>query len=130
MADSHDRAALCGAGKALSAAAVEVRVQQLAAAFDRARPRVLGLIADNGIDWVVADLAAERAQVPLVPLPAFFTLGQLQHAASATGMDALLCEAPGVANALGFVPGGNLPGTSLPWFRRAAATPAVLPDGT
>ena len=124
------RAALRGAGTSLSAAALEARVQQLAAALDRARPRVLGLIADNGIDWVVADLAAERAQVPLVPLPAFFTLGQLQHAASATGMDALLCEAPGVAHALGFVPGGNLPGTALPWFRRTAATPVALPAGT
>jgi long-subunit acyl-CoA synthetase (AMP-forming) len=123
-------AAVRGTGTRLDAAGLEARVQRLADLLDRARPRALGLIADNGIEWVVADLAAERVQVPLVPLPAFFTLGQLQHAADATGMDALLCEAPGIAHALGFTPGGNLPGTSLPWFRRKAAAPAALPAGT
>ena len=40
------------------------------------RPRVVGLIADNGADWVAADLAAQKAGVVLVPLPAFFTDAQ------------------------------------------------------
>ncbi len=124
------RAALRSAGTVLDAAALEARVQRLADLLHRARPRALGLIADNGIEWVVADLAAERARVPLVPLPAFFTLGQLQHAADATGMDALLCDAPGIATALGFTPGGQLPGSALPWFRRKAAMPVELPPGT
>lgn len=129
MPNAADRAALRGSGGALSASALEARVQQLAAALERARPRVLGLVADNGIDWIVADLAAERLQLPLVPLPVFFTLGQLQHAADASGMDALLCEAPGVAQALGFGPGSNLDGSGLPLFRRAVA-PVALPAGT
>ena len=54
----------------------------------------------------------------------------MQHAAHAAGMDALLCEPPGVAHALGFGRGGSLPGTSLPWFRREAAAPVALPIGT
>ena len=58
MTPSMDRAALRGTGKSLPAGALEARVQQLADALERARPRVLGLVADNGIDWVLADLAA------------------------------------------------------------------------
>jgi len=124
------RAAVRSAGTALDAAALEARVQRLAGLLQRARPQALGLVADNSIEWVVADLAAERARVPLVPLPAFFTLGQLQHAADTTGMDALLCDAPGIATALGFTPGGHMPGSALPWFRRKAAVPVELPVGT
>ena len=106
-------------------------MQRLADLLDRARPRALGLIADNGIEWVVADLAAERAHVPLVPLPAFFTLGQLQHAADATGMDALLCDAPGIAaRARLHARRPACPASSLPWFRRKAAIPVELPAGT
>ncbi len=124
------RAAVRSAGTALDAAALEARVQRLAGLLQRARPQALGLVADNSIEWVLADLAAERARVPLVPLPAFFTLGQLQHAADTTGMDALLCDAPGIATALGFTPGGHMPGSALPWFRRKAAVPVELPVGT
>ncbi|MFN7570030.1 MAG: AMP-binding protein [Betaproteobacteria bacterium] len=124
-------AALCGTGASLSASALAARVQQLAGALDaaRPRPRLLGLIADNGCDWVIADLAAEELQLPLVPLPAFFTQAQLRHVVDTTGMDALLCQAPGLAPALGFAPAGALSGTSLAWFRRAAA-PVALPAGT
>lgn len=123
--------ALRGTGSSLSANALALRVLQLASALDAAhpRPRLLGLIADNGPDWVMADLAAEHLQLPLVPLPAFFTLAQLQHAVDTTGMDALLCDAPGLAHALGFAAAGSLSGTTLPWYRREVA-PVALPAWT
>jgi long-chain acyl-CoA synthetase len=129
MNTGGDRPALCGTHGALSAAALEMRVQQLADALRRAQLRVLGLVADNGVDWVVAERAAEAQRLPLVPLPAFFTLAQLQHAADAAGVDALMCEAPGLARALGFAIGHSVAGTTLPLFRRAAA-PVALPAGT
>lgn len=136
LRDANDRtraggAAVAGAGKFLDAAALEQRVEQLAAALQdaRPRPRVLGLVADNGPDWLIVDLACERVGVPIVPLPAFFTTGQMQHAVDATGMDTLLCAAPSAARALGFAPGNPLPGVSLPWFRRSAR-PVPLPAGT
>jgi len=128
------RPALCGAQEALSAAGLSARVERLAAALQAVtpRPRMLGLIADNGPDWIVVDLAAERIGMPLVPLPGFFTIDQMWHAAQATGMDALLCALPGVAHALGFAPADALPGVALSWFRRTAGPLAlpVLPDGT
>ncbi len=136
LRNAHDHAprggaAVAGAGESLDAAALEQRVGQLAAALQGAepRPRVLGLLADNGPDWVIVDLACERIGLPIVPLPAFFTAGQMQHAVDATGMDALLCAAPAAAHALGFSPATPLAGVSLPWFRRSAR-PVPLPAGT
>lgn len=125
------RPALAGARQMLSHAELTLRVERLAAALQAVtpRPRVLGLIADNGPDWVLVELAAERSGLPLVPLPAFFTLDQMRHAAQATGIDALLCEWPATAHGLGFARAAALEGTSLPWFRRAS-DPVELPTGT
>jgi acyl-CoA synthetase (AMP-forming)/AMP-acid ligase II/pyrroloquinoline quinone (PQQ) biosynthesis protein C len=95
-----------------------------AQALAQLRPRVLGLLADNGPDWLALDLAAERAGIPLVPLPAFFTLEQMQHAADASGMDMLYTQSPATAAALGFEPA---PVAS--WYRREAAS-VDLPAGT
>lgn len=99
--------------------ALEARVAPLAAALAaaRPRPRVAGLLADNGPDWITVDLAAQRTGITLVPLPAFFTPAQLVHAVTASGMDALFCPQLALAESLGFSPAGTLAG--LPWHRRA-----------
>ena len=114
---------------AVNAQALKERVKRLARALARARPRVLGLLADNGFEWLAADLAAERAGVALVPLPAFFTPGQLRHVAAASGMDALLADSPEVARDLGFGAPASIDGSTLPWFRRDV-DPVALPEGT
>ena len=104
--------------------ALDARIERLAKALSRARPRprVLGLLADNGADWVIADLAAQKAGVVLVPLPAFFTETQIAYAVSSSGMDALLG-----APLPGFSPAGVLEG--LPFHRREAQA-ADFPPGT
>ena len=109
--------------------ALQERVQRLAQALASARPRVVGLLADNGPEWLVADLAAERANIPLVPLPAFFTRAQLESAAAASGMDALLGDSPEAARTLGFGAPASIEGSTLGWFRRDAA-PVALPEAT
>jgi len=86
--------------------------------------KVLGLLADNGPDWVAVDLEAEAAGIPLVPLPTFFTPAQLAHAVAATGMDALYCTSESTARALGFHRTSD-----LPWYSREAP-PVPLPPGT
>jgi long-chain acyl-CoA synthetase len=101
---------------------LEARVERMAGALAAARPRVIGLIADNGPDWVAADLAAQKVGVVLVPLPAFFTDAQRAHAVAASGMDAVLGTAPP-----GFEAAGEIEG--LRWHRRDAP-PAALPPGT
>lgn len=106
-----------------TAAGLEARVAPLERALRRARPRVLGLLADNGPGWLALDLAAERAGVPLVPLPAFFTPEQMRHAVAACGMDALACASPQIAHDLGFRAQAD-----LPWLAREAQ-PVALPEG-
>lgn len=122
-------AAVCGADEALTARALSERVERLAQALRRERPRVLGLLVDNGPDWVVADLAAERAGLPRVPLAAFFTGAQLRHAVETSGIDALLCSDPEAAGALGFTQRAAPEGTRLGWFRRDTP-PVALPEGS
>jgi long-chain acyl-CoA synthetase len=65
--------------------AVAQQLRQLA-------PRRLGLFADNSIAWVTADLAALAADIPLIPLPLFFSPQQLLHAIEQSGMDAVVTD--------------------------------------
>ena len=69
-------------------------VAALAASLQTAGSRVLATLLDNGMPWVVADLAAEQAGVVHVPLPLFFTPDQTAHALQAAGVDTLLTVAP------------------------------------
>lgn len=95
--------------------ALAARTAHLAAALHATRVRVLGVLLDNGPDWVALDLAAQEAGVVLVPLAGFFTPGQLAHAVQASEMDALV-SSPAAAALLGFTPAGMLDG--LPWHWR------------
>lgn len=70
----------------------------LAAQWRAAGVRVLATLLDNGPAWVVADRAAARAGVVHVPLPLFFSPGQMEHALQAAGVDAVLA-APAAAAA-------------------------------
>ncbi len=47
--------------------------------FDELRPRCIALYLDNCIEWVLIDLAAHMCDIPIVPLPTFFSQQQLIH---------------------------------------------------
>lgn len=66
-----------------------------------ARCQVLGVLADNGIDWVLSDLAALMLGVVHLPLPTFFTAAQITHALTQSGADAVLTDQPERITALG-----------------------------
>lgn len=108
----------------VTAQSLEPRIARRLESLERARPRVLGLLADNGPEWLAADLAAERAGIPLVPLPAFFTPAQQAHALESSGADALITDSAAQARALGFAPAG------APGFFRRDAPGVPLPAGT
>jgi len=103
---------------------LDAHAERLARALAAARSkvRVVGLVADNGPGWVIADLAAQKAGVVLVPLPAFFTPAQVEHAVAETGMDSVIG-----ARLPGFDTAGEIAGHA--WWRRAAL-PAAFPRGT
>lgn len=56
--------------------------------------RALGLFADNGIAWAISDLSALCANIPLVPLPLFFSSNQLLHVVLDAGLDGVLTDRP------------------------------------
>ena len=62
----------------LTRAGVSARVAASAKAF-AAYPDKLGLVAENGIDYAIAQLAAWTAGKTVVPLPLFFSAEQLGH---------------------------------------------------
>lgn len=71
---------------------------ELAAVFKAAPWQRLALLADNGRDWVLADLAALLAGQVLIPLPPFFSPAQQAHVLADSGAEALFAvQAEGLA---------------------------------
>jgi long-subunit acyl-CoA synthetase (AMP-forming) len=89
-----DAIALQGADDALSYAGLIERVKACSSGLSRTGLHAFGLLADNGIDWAVADLAALFGDQLLVPLPPFFSPQQLQHAIRDSGLEAILTDQP------------------------------------
>ncbi|MGD8341851.1 MAG: AMP-binding protein, partial [Gammaproteobacteria bacterium] len=56
---------------------------------------VLAIAADNSPDWVIADLAAQRAEIAVVPLPPFFSADQIAHVIADSGADAIAADEAG-----------------------------------
>ncbi len=73
--------------------------------------RVIGLRLDNGIDWVLWDLAALYAGIVCVPLPVFFHADQLRHAIATAGIDHLVAvdgiHATGIIADVALFPAGT-----------------------
>jgi long-chain acyl-CoA synthetase len=86
--------------------------------------RRLGLALDNGIEWVLWDLAALFAGLVCVPLPGFFSVEQQRHVLDNAGVDTLMGEQSSNYAQLGFV---SLAPAVLQ--RRPSQVP-VLPAGT
>jgi long-chain acyl-CoA synthetase len=60
----------------------------------------LALYADNSIDWVVADLACQKLDICVLPLPAYFTAAQLTHAIRSSGIQYILTDQASSLSAL------------------------------
>jgi len=122
-----DAVVLRGASKDWRAAALLDEVAALSARL--ADCRVLAVLADNGPEWVIADLAALHAGHVHLPLPAFFTQEQLAHALNHSGADAVLTDQPSRIESL------NLGFTTVSVWRglalmRRECSSVGLPAGT
>ena len=91
--------------------------------------RVLAILADNSPDWALADLAALKAQTPVLPLPLFFSPAQLAHALEQTGADLVVTDQPERILCLGIGFSITEQRLNLTWMRRQVA-PVTLPEGT
>jgi long-subunit acyl-CoA synthetase (AMP-forming) len=71
--------------------------------------RSIGLFLDNGLDWIIFDLAALQAGISVVPLPWFFSDAQIAHAIADARLDGIVFDRA--------LPRGVEPlGTALPGF--------------
>lgn len=93
-AGSPDDPALEWPGGVLSYAGLVALVRQATAVLIERGARVVAVDLDNGPAWAVLDLAALHAGVCLVPLPAFFSGGQLAHALRQSGAEAVISDDP------------------------------------
>lgn len=75
-----DVSAVISGGEWLDYAQLWRDVETAARNLEQLQVRSLGLYLDNGIEWIVTDLAALRAGIQVVPLPWFFSDQQLRHA--------------------------------------------------
>ncbi|GAB3092556.1 long-chain fatty acid--CoA ligase [Aestuariicella hydrocarbonica] len=85
--------ALEDARGSLSYAQLQTGVEALAAWLTDQSVAVVGLLADNGRDWVLVDLACQAAGLVCLPLPAFFSNAQLMHCLQA--VDLLITDKAG-----------------------------------
>ncbi len=84
--------ALSDSARQVSWAQLAEAVEAVAAELSSLRIKRLALVADNSVDWALIDLAAQQAEIVLIPLPNFFTAAQARHSAQAAGVDYLIAD--------------------------------------
>ncbi len=85
-------------GEAVDAEGLAGRVAALAGMLGSGSS-VVGVLAEDGPDWMVAALAARVLGASLVPLPLFFSAQQLAHVARDAGITVIAASASQVARA-------------------------------
>jgi long-subunit acyl-CoA synthetase (AMP-forming) len=118
----------------------ELSYGHLAAAVDaeadwlgQLRARRCAVFADNGAGWIVADLSLLRAGALNVPVPTWFTQGQIDHVLQDAGIELLLTDQPEriARHCQAFRHLGESPHSQLAVFRREQDVDAPLvPAGT
>lgn len=68
------------------------RAQALATRLRADKIKSLALQAQNCPAWIVVDIACSSLGIALLPLPSFFSAGQVQHALSSLRVDAVLAD--------------------------------------
>lgn len=130
----HSLALVAGA-ESLTYRDLLTAVRELSNTLSSLQASTVGVVADNGIGWALADLAALNAGLRCVPLPLFFSPAQTAHALASAGVDLLLVDAR--------LPGAPQPSEARDCTDRLASaqrdwlcaarlptTPVALPKGT
>lgn len=88
--NSPEKIALTGQATQLTYAQLAAQIDELATWLSAQNIGRAGLWGENSIEWIVADLAAWKANITLVPLPRFFSGTQLQHVIAQAQLPCLL----------------------------------------
>lgn len=125
------RPAVLGSTRSLSWEALLQAAKRLQQALWAEAVQTVALYADNGLDWVIADLAALFGEVRCVPLPRFFSAAQLRHALADSGADAVLADDGRLEDELGLpLRQPALGGTGLRLLGVPRVGTVQLPEGT
>lgn len=118
-------------GTALSYGEMVQRVESLSSHLHRLNTGTIGILADNGIDWVVSDLAGLAAGRCLVPVPLFFSDAQREHALD-DAVATWLLAASNTQLPESYEPVDSVPGLRdlIIWKRTATGSKHTLPEGT
>lgn len=68
------------------------QAQALATRLRNDKINSLALQAENSPAWIVADIACSFSGIVIIPLPGFFSSGQVQHALTSLRVDAVLTD--------------------------------------
>lgn len=92
--------------------------------------RIVGVLADNSPQWLACDLGIRAAGAVAVPLPPFFSDGQLRHVLDAGGVDLVAASPPDriLDLDIGFRVDGGMGDLSL--LRRPPAADIAIPAGS
>ncbi len=81
-----------GTSETLTVLELNFAIQKFSDTLQTADIKCLGLLAENSPGWIIADLAAQLADICLVPLPHFFSDQQLSNCIEHAGVDAILTD--------------------------------------
>ncbi len=87
-----DQPALQGNDISLSYAELELRIDTLSQRLQASGFSQLGLLMENGPDWIICQLAALKAGLCLIPIPLFFSRDQIRHTLDSCGIELLICD--------------------------------------
>lgn len=98
--EQGDAPALISATSVLSYRDLCQQIDTLSIELKEYRGQCAGIELDNGIAWILIDLACVQAGIVTVPLPVFFTEAQRQHALHSAGANLLFSDKPGQTSLL------------------------------
>jgi long-chain acyl-CoA synthetase len=109
------------------------RVEELVDQLGRLKLRSVALYADNGIEWILVDIACQDLGIRIVPIPLFFSAEQVNHTIARSGVDALFTDQAHAATiiheTLTVAPQQPFADNTTLYMLDADQT-ALIPDGT
>ena len=119
------------ANQGLTCHQLMARCHRLTEFLTKEKLETLAVLADNGIDWLLIDLACQQAGIRLLPLPTFFSAQQIQHALTSVKPDAIVTASADRIASLTLGDSKVLPVTDLTMHRLAQGDSAcALPANT
>ncbi|MAR89963.1 MAG: AMP-dependent synthetase [Pseudomonadales bacterium] len=90
--------ALVSGDRTLTWQQLEACLNELASKLQCCHGRGVALVGDNGLPWILADLALWRLPVRVVPVPVFFSPDQVHHLMAAAGISVVIGESAAVGD--------------------------------